>query len=485
MYIKKHWSRRDFIRAAGLSGVAAALTPFIPTLSTEAAAQTTGLKRILLVTTGNGTILWNWRNNGAGAPFQNGQPLPQLQGPILAPLDAYRDNLILLDGIDLTSLFTPKIGRSNLSHHGHSAVWTGRNGAGIPLGGGVFYPDGASIEQIINAEIGGGRRTIQSTTWRRNSDPRSVGSYDLNGTPLPCEVSPQAVFDAVFRDGFDNDGGEVDTTRLSRRKRSVDLLRSELARVRSELPTEDRYRLDAHVEGLATLESRFEAAAVPISCSTSAADRPTITGVNYQNSTPETADQHMDVITHAFACDQVRAAHFVLGPENSWGRDFGAFVPGFTGGVHTNSHEANQGATAAVRQRAIDNMTALNHFFATQMRAMLDKLATANLLEDTLVVWGMGLNHGGMHSNRNTPYVVFQGDQGPWTTGRYHRFGSYELDDAKCLGGAGPAECQAAHGGETNNNLLISIAHAMGLANVTSVGDAMFCRPDGLDATLI
>ena len=66
--ITSRWTRRRFLQAAGLSTSAAALLPFVPTL--RASAQDVGSpKRLVLITSTNGTNLALWRNNGTGAAF--------------------------------------------------------------------------------------------------------------------------------------------------------------------------------------------------------------------------------------------------------------------------------------------------------------------------------------------------------------------------------------------------------------------------------
>src|SRR5262245_38239085 len=101
MHLLRAWNRRDFLKAAGI-GAAAAVLPFVPE---PARAQVTGPKRLLLLTHGNGSVLQRWRDNGS-ARFSNGAALPELAGPILAPLAPFRDRLLLVDGIDLMSIFS-------------------------------------------------------------------------------------------------------------------------------------------------------------------------------------------------------------------------------------------------------------------------------------------------------------------------------------------------------------------------------------------
>src|SRR5438477_3036588 len=99
----RQWSRRDFLRAAGIGAASsAALFPFIPVASAQTASAT-GIKRLLLVTQPDGTILNRWRSNGTGAAFVGGSKTPPLVGAVLSPLARHRAVITLVDGLDITS----------------------------------------------------------------------------------------------------------------------------------------------------------------------------------------------------------------------------------------------------------------------------------------------------------------------------------------------------------------------------------------------
>lgn len=480
--ITKGWTRRHFLRSAGIASAAAAVAPLLPS---EGHAAGSGLKRLILVQTGNGSILPNWRSNGSGAAFADGAALPELRGPILSPLDAHRDSLLLLDGIDLSTIYlssTKNNRTGSTGHAGSSVLWTGRNGGGQKFEGDAGeYPNGASLDQIINDRIGGGRRSLQLGIWNRPIDPRQVYSYDSNGTPLPVEPNPQVVFDSLFKDGFPGSG--VPDRKGPRRKRSIALLKGELSRLRAQLSGADRERFDRHVEGLNTLETRIDSLAGGPQCAASAADRPSV-GKDFRDDPDATADAQIANIVQALSCDLSRVVSFSLAPENVWGSasSFSAFMPWKGSGVHTQSHNTNQGTSSSERQQAVADITTLQNWCAKKFAKLLSELKSAGLMEDTLVVWGMAMSHAGYHSNRNVPIVVAQGNSGPMQTGRYLRWGHYEQEPEGGCDGCGNGN---AEGNETNNNLLISLAHAMGQSDIKEFGDPSKCRATGLDDRLM
>ena len=498
MIIKKNWTRRDFIRTAGLGGAASLLLPFIPQLSMESFAAPSGLKNLILLSTGNGTMIDSWRSNGSGTPFSSGQALPDLQGPILGPLNGFKDNLLLLDGIDLMAVFpTRNSGNGgewagNKGHHAHSVLWTGLKGTGAKIGERGFQPKGPSVDQIFYNAKGAGKQSIQSSIWNSNDakDPRWCGAYDKNGNSLPYIWSPETVFNNVFRDGFGN-AVNSDPDLKPRRIKSVDFLRGELRRIRKELPADDRVRLDQHVEGLLKLEERFQSTENSSICEIGAENLPGTTAANYRKNIEMSYSDHFDVITAGLACGQVNTVSFCLAPENPWGKNDqrGGIHDLLNGGLHTTSHESNgTGNTSNGSQAQLNSaqgkMTSYQNFMAKRFKELLEKLEAAQVLEDTLIVWGMGMSNGGAHSQRSNPFVLYQGDNGPLQTNRYHNFGNY-LPDASFIGKQyGPPA--APHGGETNNNLLISILHAMGMPEIKQVGlEADLSRAEGLDVTLM
>jgi hypothetical protein len=476
------WNRRDFLRAAGITSGAAAMSAFVP----REVRASTALKRVVFIQTGNGSILENWRSNGAGAPFVNSGALPALAGPILAPLERHRSKLLLLDGIDLSSMYSGTTsgarvdgGNNGSGHAGACVLWTGKHGGGKYFPGVGAFPNSPSIEQVINDRIGGGRTTLRSTVWeRRVSDPRSVYSFDKSATPLLPEPDPRVIFDALFKGKLGSDAPAGPTRADERKLRSLDMVRGELQRLRTQFTGADRVRFDEHEQKIGELAAQLSVKPAT-TCSATTGDRPTI-GPADETDLNGVAAAHIKTLALALACDVVRVASFSLGVENVWGGDSPALhIPGYTGDhFHQRSHESNAGATMAIREAAVRAWSAVQRWHATKVAMLLDELTTLGVMDDTLIVWGMAMSHGGYHSNRNVPIVIAQGAAGPLKSGHYFRFGNYEQRatggcDGQCGGGA--------EGNESNNNLLISICHAMGLEDVTQFGEAKWCKPRGLD----
>ncbi|MBC7530925.1 MAG: hypothetical protein H7318_05045 [Oligoflexus sp.] len=88
----------------------------------------------------------------------------------------------------------------------------------------------------------------------------------------------------------------------------------------------------------------------------------------------------------------------------------------------------------------------------------MDKLASApeadggNMLDNTIILWGNELGAGNSHTYKDIPFVIAGGTGGAFKMGRYLKYES-----------------------EPHNNLLVSIANAMGMVDVKTFGIPGVC----------
>ena len=222
----------------------------------------------------------------------------------------------------------------------------------------------------------------------------------------------------------------------------MDSVRSDVAALQPKLAPSDRHKLDAHLTGIAELEKRLDDLTPP-ACEVP--DEPDEIDFRATENLEAVTDAQIDLAVQALACDCTRVVGFQWGREGSTG-----VAPWIgSGGIHTRSHETTP--------ESIEYRTELATWFATKFVRLLDGLAAANALQDTLVVWGSPMAVADFHTSWNMPIVVVDGT-GYFDTGRYLRWGTYE-------GGYTPST------GVSSNKLLVSLCHAMGLSDVTSVGN--------------
>jgi uncharacterized protein DUF1552 len=424
------WSRRDLLRALGVS---AATAPFIPLLDGHAGEAATP-KRLVLFTHPNGVVLENWRCPGGEYDFE--------LSPILAPLAAHRDHMLVLDGVDLGHAMD--VGHSDLGHAGLASLWTGTSPIWQDQTLEDGWASGPSVDQVVANAIGGETAfaSIQSGVISTRADAfiHTRAYYAGSQQPLDCENDPRAVFERLFGD-FSAEPGVVER-RIAARRSVMDTVRADVAALKPKLAASDRHRLDEHLTGIEELEKRLDDV-LPPSC-----EVPEAPGeLDYENfdNLETITDSQIDLVVRALACDRTRVAGIQWGREASSGA-----APWIgTGGIHTRSHETIP--------ESIEYRTQLATWFATKLARLVDGLAAANALENTLIVWGSAMAVSDLHTSWNMPLVMIDGT-GYFNTGRKLRWGTYE---------GGYTEST----GVSSNKLLVSICHAMGLTDVESFGN--------------
>ncbi|MFT5355476.1 MAG: hypothetical protein ACI9KE_002695 [Polyangiales bacterium] len=462
MFIKKTWKRRDFLAAAGLTSAAVALRPLFPL--PEAEAQM-GPKRLILITHAQGTDMTTWSPSGGERDFTLSRQLE--------PLAAYRDQMLVLDGVDNIAAYK---GAAS-GHFGCSTLWTG---AGIPEGTvrseGVGWPLLPSIDQPIGAAVGEGT-TFPAFHWGlypttfasgSNQGPNGVAHHRGDGQFIEPEIYPDRAFERLF-DGVTGDSESI--ARIRRERGSVlDVVRGELNRVRAELPSGDRDRMDAHLEGIRVIENRL--AELQPSCVVP--DHPgewTASDIRNFNNHPEMTALQFRLMNVALACDLTRVACFHWSHSEGNGSFMNAVDPEYDnfGSFHVLAHElsyenvGDRVISEEDRDVARHNMSNLNQWHARAIADDLLGMMSTDVLDRTLLVWASEMSEGGSHSNHNIPLVMVQGSEFDYfDTGRYLRWGNYDP-----ITNFRPPVGER---GEPMNKVLVSICNSMGV-DVDRVGD--------------
>jgi hypothetical protein len=231
--------------------------------------------------------------------------------------------------------------------------------------------------------------------------------YKGDSQPIHPEVNPGAAFTRLFSGPV----GDPDAlARVKAEQRSIlDLLKNDLARVRSRTSTEEAPKLDAHLEGLRKLEQRLDSTVV---AACSAPMQPgTSTGRDNNANFPTEITSMLDIMVHALACDLTRVASVQIS------RGFSNVTHTWLG--HTTAHHTMSHENADNR----DKLMAIDNWYAQQIIGMLNAMNAINegngtLLDNTLVVWGRELGTTS-HRMQPMPLVMVGGAQGALRTGRF------------------------------------------------------------------
>ena len=430
--MKLRVSRRNFLRGVGIGAAAVAL-PFARVLSGK--ADDTIPKRFIAWFTPNGTIDEEWVTGGGATDFTLGR--------ILEPLAPFRDKLLLLDGLNVRNCAT---GPGSGHQKGAGCFLTGRPLLDGDFGGGggatSGWASGISLDQYIANEIAPPTAfpSLELGVYVRGSNNRHRLAYRGSNDPLPPQNSPYAVFDRLFADTAGGDAAAIERLRL-RRMSVLDSVNGDLAELRGRLPNEHRLRLEAHLESLREVERRVESA----SLGGAVCEQPelgTPLDPERNENYPTMGQLQMDMLVAALACDKTRISTLMWSGSTS-NQTF-SFIDGVgSQGHHDMSHEANSSGTAK------EQLVRINRWYSEQFAYLLGALdaipeGDGTMLDNTLILWGNELSDGDSHNLREHKWVLAGNAAGYFRTGRYVQTGDVP-----------------------HNNLLVSIANAMGVATDT------------------
>jgi len=411
-------------------------------------------RRLLIFYTPNGTIGPEWRPQGTETSFTFGR--------ILKPLEPFKAKLIPLGGVHM-ALADSGFG----SHHtrGVGGLLTGRpilsgtfQSAGPPTAG---WAAGISLDQHL-------ARTLNPPTPFKSlelgvnvidAEVRGRLSYTGASQPVPPVENPYDAFDRVFA-GLaapgTASGGSAALDRIRAQRRTIlDLVGEELGSVRSRVGTADRMKLDAHLQSVQDIEQRLATPTTGGSTPTTGCTVPSVgarTDLSSADSMPTLGKLQMDIAAAALACDTTRIVtlqwtHAESNQSFPW--------LGISDFHHVISHAGDTDAAAQ------EKLTKINVWYAEQLAYLLGKLDSyqegeRTLLDNTVVLWCNEVGKGNNHAHRDLPFLLAGSCGGQLRTGR---FVDYQANGAA---------------GHPHNNLLVSLARAMGGSD-TTFGDPAHC----------
>ncbi len=421
--------------------------------------------RLVVFATPNGTRNAMFWPTGSETSFE--------LAPLTQPLEAHKSKLTFLKGIRLNdSLQNGALGGTLGSEH---ARGTGGMLTARPLNAGTEFKSfgnttsgwgsGQSIDQYLAGKLAPPTRfkSLQLGVHVRDTEVRARISYSGSNQPLPPREDPKDVFQALFADA--SGGGDTTTPgasnpaleRLWKQRKSVfDITGSEMQRISGMLGRDDREKLDAHLTAMREVEKRLVGApgssggpppggdpARPKTCSP-----PTLAAVDLTADSQyvETGKLQMDLAAAALACDQTRLLTFQWSYSES--EHLFPFL-GYSGNHHVISHDFSASGANFAAYNGIQT------WYAEQLAYFLAKLDSyqegdRTLLDNTLVLWATEIGESTLHDLELMPYVLAGSAGGAIKAGRFLDFSQSRRD---------------------NNQLLVSIAHALGDPELTSFGD--------------
>ncbi len=384
--LSKRWSRREFVRSAGLASLFA---PFLSVLDNHPAqAQGTGQAKYLLLFITHGTDVGKWASQGSDSSITSFSAMTE-------PLGAIKDSLILMDGVS---------GGGLCSSHGSPGGLCGATWGANPL---------ISIDQFISDKLrAAGNNTLIPHLVLGDGTTEQKTMFWRDNQPLTPVASPTSAYSAIFSGqtapapGTDGQTPGVDP-RLARRQSILDLLGGEINELEQALGVEERAKLEVHTESLRQIEARIAAQSgqgdsgtvQPVTCSAPA--QPSSTG----KLLPDTS-LLLQMAVSAFGCDLTRVASVQFGHHQSTPVD----LPNVTGEWHNEFlHSPNKAAELVkleqwLSQQFVDA--------ALQLQSLPAPDGDGTLYDQTMMVWARDMGDSVNHGDSNMVYVFAGGAGG-------------------------------------------------------------------------
>ncbi len=400
MVTKRSIPRRTVLRGLGASVALPLLDGMVPALS----AMSTPAVRFGAVYVPNGMVMRDWTPAAAGPGFE--------LTPILEPLAPFKDQLLVLSGLNCT----PPAGTRGGTHSRASTRFL------TDVHPGQWNPQAVSMDQIAARELG--RHTPLASLELGLEGANFAGSCDSGGfscafsytiawrdsdTPLPMEHNPRAVFERLFGDSETTDPTAREARRQAERS-ILDSVSEDVARLQGTLGAGDRRKLGAYLDAVRDVERRIEVAEAQGARDVPFMERP----LGAPAAFADHAALMYDLQLLAHQTDRTRVTTFMAGHELS-GRTYPEI--GVPDAHHPLSHHRNV-------PEALDKLTKINTYhvrlfadFVARLRATED--GDGSLLDHMVLMYGAGMSDSNSHSPYNIPVVLLGGGAGRLAGGRH------------------------------------------------------------------
>ncbi len=422
--------RRTFLKGIGATLALPALEAMRSPLMAASAGENFPVRTALLYMP-NGVRPDRWTPDGLGEKFT--------LSPILSPLEAHRQEILVLSGLQNKASF------SGDGHYVKTGGWltgttiTKTTGSDINSGG-------ISMDQVAAQAIG---QSCKLPSLELGTEPVR-GGIDTNvgytilysshiawktpTSPLPCEINPRVAFDRLFRTKSAN-GQKQD----SDQKSVLDLVSADAKRLQGKLGQSDKQKIDQYLDSIREVERRIEQEAKSLGAGENLSPEmvKNLAELDQRiskamgkasreeelNSLPrfdhgEHSRIMMDLMVLAFWSDSTRVSSFMFGNDVT-GRNF-SFLEGVNGGHHDLSHHSNDVAK-------LDQYEKINRWHVEQYAYMLDRMksikeGSGTLLDHSMVAFGSPIRDGNAHDPKNVPIILAGGANGQIKTGRHLEF---------------------------------------------------------------
>ncbi len=413
---KRALSRREALRGMGAMVALPFLDSMVPALTPLAGtAAAPAIPRLGFIYAPNGMFLPNFHPAGNGGS-------DYAMTPILRPLEAYREQMVVVTGLSNRGIVSPNEG-GGVHTRAHGGWLSGvlpkrTEGADIQAG--------KTVDQYA-ADVLGAETSLRSLELTTDSN-FSVGNCE-NGysctyqnstswrtptTPLHHERDPRVVFQRLF-----GDGGSVEArmAQMQTDRSILDSVMESINQLERRLGQSDRAAVEEYLNAVREIERRIQrveqnSATTPLPT----ADQPA--GV------PDAYDEHVELLFEmlalAYQADVTRVSCFQMARELS-GRTYPDI--GVPEAHHSVSHHQLQ-------PHNIEQYTKINTHHVSLFSKLIERMhntpdGDGTLLDHTIMLYGAGMGDGDHHTPYNLPVILVGGGCGTLAGGRHMK---YEMD---------------------------------------------------------
>ncbi len=370
-------------------------------------------KRMAFLSVPNGAHMQEWTPKNFGANFD----LP----PSLEVLKEHRNDINVLTGLTVDKARPHGDGPGDHAR-AMSAFLTGRQPrktAGADIRAGISIDQLAATHlgketQFPSLELGCDRGQNAGNCDSGYSCAYSANlSWKSESMPMAKEVNQRLVFERFFASAF-KDEAAASKAKRNRYKLSVlDFVLEDATQLKMRLGANDHRKIEEYLNSIREIEVRLARAENTTNPEAAKYPRPAGMPADYQ--------EHMrllaDMMVLAFQTDMTRISTFVLANEGS-NRSYRFLqVPE---GHHDLSHHGGD----KQKQKKI---ATINRFHLSQFDYLLTKLksvreGSANLLDNSMVVYGSAIGDGNRHNHDELPILLAGKGGGGLKPGRHLKF---------------------------------------------------------------
>jgi len=408
-------TRRTFMKTLAGIGAASQFSGLFRELWAQTPAKP---PRFVVLSSPHGYAPKYWRPkalDGVGAPTETAFTF-NFPSSSLAPLEKHKDSMVFMEGLDLTT----DVQNSAFYTGGHNclSILTGMHPQGAESTPGQYMASGPSIDFAIAKLLG--TTEFLFTPIGYSGGNNVVGSFRENGSGVTAEYSLKN----SLTNWFGSVGAATDPKAAARKNAQVavvDYLGKEATRLRNRLAGAERAKLDAHIDGLASISKRLNTA-VSISCSkpTQAPD-----GDRVVPSGDKYIPILLDFTAQLLACDLTRVVNISIDPCDSGSAPWLATQDPVFSTASLHNDIAHSWRPEDDRSNKL--LSIITNWYAQQVSYFIDLLkaipeGTGTAYDNTIILWVNELGDPARHMHTNVPFVL-AGGGGSWAKGRYLAYG--------------------------------------------------------------